>query len=124
RPLVADNLVNLFSNILLYALFEAGFETEFFSGWGSFTHIKALQRDATLNQAGLKHIEDGEDAIFAIRLHQDFVTAPGDAGISALEVIALLDFFYRLVKGVIGLLAVYFTYDIKRGISHDPIVAH
>jgi hypothetical protein len=79
--------------------------------------VEGLQGDAALDHLGLQHVEDREDALLGVGLHEDLLAAEVDLGADALEVVALGDLLLGLVQGVGHLLLVHFAYDVERGFA-------
>ena len=52
-------------------------------------------------------------------LHRDRVTAQGDSGVHAAEVVAVGDLLGSLVNGVVDLLAVELGNNVEGGVGHE-----
>src|SRR5690606_5429064 len=112
--LVTNDLSDLLGVLLTNALLERGLNAVLLAGGKRFSGLEAAQRDATLDELRLEHIEHGLDALFAVRLEQQLLAAELDARADVLEVEALRDLFLGLVDGVVELHLVDLAHDVER----------
>src|SRR5690606_30012819 len=110
----ADDLGDLLRVLGRDAVLERRDDAELLATGERLARVERLQRDTALDELGLQHVEYGLCALLGARFDEDGLTAPLRRGAGALEVVALLDLFARLVEGVLRLLLVHFRDDVKR----------